>query len=244
MDASTGGNILMDSPKNRNWFSGLRRCRIITALAVILPLSIATATVVYRYKGTFRDHLMRNGGVSAYKAPIEINGSQGTIELFGFDSPPDLLLKKMAGVFDLKTPGITTVLERNKAMKVLVTPTGKGRTTVFLLSLDGEEKKELTPPVSEMPFYAKSRVTLSVVDNNSGAALYVSEAYGVNPDQVRFNLDQQLHSAGWSPALPGASYSSGLYFKDSRTCLVFVTPPKNFKDCTRITVLHKIQGVE
>ncbi len=234
----------MASPTKRYYSITLRLGTLITLSAVIMSAIFATATVVYHYKGTFRDHLSANGGISAYTAPVEINGAPGTIELFGFDSPPDVLLKKMRGVIDLTQPGITTVIENNKPLKVLVTPTGKGKTTLFLLSSEGIAKKQLTPPVAEMPIYPQSRVTLSVVDKNSKAALCVSEISGVNPDQVRFTLDQQLHAAGWSPALPGASYSLGLYFKQNRTCIIFVSPPRNVQANTRITVLHKTQGVE
>ena len=222
-----------------------RIARLLFSLTLISCCTTSDATVVYRIKGELGNRLKVHGGVLGYSAPVEINGAAGSVEFFGFDEAPNTLMKKVGKSIGLEQPGIATVKEGRKTLKVLVSPAGKNMTNIFVISTDGTPPAPpALPPVEEMPHYPQSKITLTMVDHRTNAALCISEIDGVNPDQVRFTLDSQLHSAGWSPALPGASYSLGMYFKDNKTCLVYVAPPGKPGEATRITVLHKRQGVE
>ena len=221
----------------------LRAALLLTVALFSLP-RIASAAVVYRHGGSISDALVARGGRIGYTAPVQVNGLAGTMTLIAFDEAPQTLVDRIKGNVDISAAGITTFLQDDKRVTVLVSPSGNGRTTLFLLSSElGAQSPPVTPPVAAMPHYPQSRITLSVTDQRANATLCVSEISGVGPDQVRYQLDNQLLSSGWSAAIPNTSTSLGMFFRNDETCLVFATNNDPAAP-TRITVLHKSPGIE
>jgi len=209
--------------------------------------------------------LREAGGQQAYASRVVVNGGNGDLHVFSFETGIGDLVKRLATAFGM--PGLAyrggdmaTGFVRAEGRVVRLTVVRFSRsaqTLVFALSqaaADFDESRTLRREdiPRELPLYPGAKPLFLAQHEKSGMHLLVSKARA-DAGAVQSALRAQLAGDGWepffletdpAPASPrdrgGHQLSVQFYLKPGRLCCVHAGPTLD-GDQTRITVLQKQQ---
>jgi len=197
------------------------------------------------------------GGHLAYESSVTLNGGDGRLSVFSFDSALPQVVRGLASLFPGQgfsptSAGMWRGTARQGQMVlnfVAVHLERDGKTVVFSFEQSTEEERaSLADPerhfLKSVPEYPGSSPVFFAKDRGTEAALAVAET-GSSPSDVQDFFSSSLSAAGWSFPLPRPSSrgeSLSVYLKGHNVCLVFAEP-SGTNGRTTITLLHKRLGL-
>ncbi len=240
-----------------------RHIALRTALLLLAVVTVTQARVFWRW-GSAADSdraLEAAGGKLAYRAEVNVNGGQGSLSVFAFDSLINDVKRELGRAFGTTFTGtgatmaMATVQKSGHVVRLIAIQLGD-RFQTLVMKFDqtaAEHKKTGDRPrehlMSELPAYPGSQPAFYAANEDTKTGLAVSEAAAGSPDDVQRYYASHLESEGWqrqapADAPPGQALSSmRIYQRGPRICCVHaIQSPETGR--TRITLLHKRHEVK
>jgi hypothetical protein len=235
------------------------------AITILLMASVESrARIFNRWKGSSDSAraLESAGGKLAYEADISLNGGDGHLKIFGFQSHLHDLVKELNRFFGdaiAKPRGSmsqTIIRDKNKVLRLLIVDLGdQGQTMVFAMEQSQADFKISSSAPAEhllraIPPYPGSNPVFHAEDKNTDMSLAVSSTQA-EPETVKGYYDEQLHQKGWltaneafrpkragKPSQPLQLRGFNLYVRGGEICMILASPGDRL-GTTSISVLHK-----
>jgi len=241
-----------------------RHSCILLAGALLCAGTVICHGRVFTRSGTVSDStkaMLSSGGSLAYDTSITLNGGDGNLAVVGFNKKIQDLVEELGRVFKTKdvvfsggTMGFITA--RSKGIVVRLTlinlPGDNQKTLVLKLQqTESEFQASSKPPkehlLKDIPAFPGSEPLFYAADNKSNAGLAVSRTVS-DPVTVKDFFSSRLSANGWTPALAASTGQKDLpgmkvFIKEREICCVLVDPLTT-EGKSRITILHKRQGIE
>jgi len=240
-------------------------CYSLLAAAILCAGAIVAHGRVFVRSNTVSDStkaLLSSGGSLAYETSITLNGGNGDLSIVGFNKRIAALATELGRVFNTKnivfsggSMGLITARANGQVVRLTLIniSADSQKTLVFKLQqTESEFQASSKPPKEQMlkdiPAYPGSDPLFFAADNKANAGLAVSLA-ATDPASVNSFFASKLAASGWAPAIAGSTAPQAttggmkVYVKDREICCVLVDP-LHAEGKSRITVLHKRQGIE
>jgi hypothetical protein len=229
-----------------------RSRQLYTALVIFALAGLTVhARVFWRWggRGDTTHTLKTLGGTQAYSAPVTVNGGQGQLDVFSFDTPFPTTLRAVGKALGLsfgdpagRSMAVQTITTAGSRVRlVMVAPPDVTRTLVFALQQSPDQvRRSQTGPdpaaLPHVPVYPGSTPLFSASDQKAHAELALS-ATTAPPQAVHRFYAAQLDAAGWMPAIAGAKATTGgIYLRGRSVCCVQASSQDRQ---THIAILYK-----
>lgn len=234
----------------------------IRALCSIIACYLITATLtearVFRRWGRHTDAaamVQALGGEPAYRAPVTINGIQGTLGVFSFSEPIQPCLQRLLSALQPGTPAprdaaLSATFTREKEhVRLVAFSQGEGdaaRTIVFLTSVPADKRNAIQAPpdaypVKAIPVFPGSRL-LFTASNHETDSHFVFAECDSTPETITGFMATRLKAGQWAPLSPPTGTGSfAMYGRADELCCVYVGPAEGASP-VRLGILYKRLG--
>jgi hypothetical protein len=229
-----------------------RSRQLYTALVIFALAGLTVqARVFWRWsgRGDTAHTLETLGGAQAYSAPVTLNGGQGQLDVFSFDTPFPTTLRAIGKALGIsfgdptgRSMAVQTITTAGARVRlIMVAPPDVTRTLVFALQQSPDQARHSQAPpapaaLPHVPVYPGSTPIFDASDQKAHAALAVATT-PATPQAVHRFYTAQLGAAGWMPAIEGSKDATGgIYLRERSVCCVHASSQDRK---THITILHK-----